>query len=406
MLLLTIIALPADDHFRFIPGYSVLFILFGYMAVYVLLTRFSELMLTLCHPAILAALLLLCLGFLIEFTHEKASYVELMRIAQMILGAILIATICRDLPALRVACYGYLVAGVWLSVLLFLTSYGALSTATTASFHEASQLREIAFDENPLKANLNNMAFGAGQAAVVALSWALTARASLNRSLIVGAGLLCLVGAFLPLSRGGVVITIVSCMSVMYAFGLRHGKAILLAIVLGGTILAFVPQSVWSRMSFTFEENDGKVEGRALVYKAAIDHLPDYIFTGVGAGNFWSGWGRRSEFASRGHLGGAHNCFFQVTLYWGILGLTALLLVFWNAYRCVPRYCNREAAALCILGIGVSLLLFSMVIHNLYAKEFSLGLGLLVGAHRWIWPQGIVYPISSTGKINSPHAVA
>lgn len=409
LLALTIIALPADNHLIILPGISVVYVLFGAIAVYVMAFRFSELLETLSHPAFIAAYLFLFIGFVMELTAVNNSYDELIRIAQMIVGAVLVASLCRDLPALEMACYGYLVAGVWLSILLFTTSYGALSDVTATNFHEASQLRERAFEDNPLQANLNSMAFGAGQAAVVALAWALKARTPLHRNLCIGLGFICMVGAFLPLSRGGVVIMIGSCASVMYAFGLRQGKAVLIAVLLGGAVLASVPQSVWSRMSFTFEAHEGKVEGRARVVGTAIDHLPEYFLTGVGAGNFWTSWGRRTELATdSGRVSGVHNCFMQVTLYWGVLGLMALLLVFWQAYRCVPWFSHRDAASLCVLGIGVSLLLYSMVIHSIYAKEFSLGLGLLAGADRWIWPHGVVYadPLYGTRRVSTPHAVS
>jgi hypothetical protein len=290
------------------------------------------------------------------------------------------------------ACYGYLIAGLCLSTLLFSTSYGTLSAATTSDFQEASKLRAEVFEDNPLQANLNNMAFGAAQAAVVALSWGLLARRTLPRGFYVAAGLICLIGAFLPLSRSGVAIALASCTSVMYAFGLRHAKGLLIAALLAGAVFMLVPQAVWSRMSFTFEKHEGKTEGRAVVYGTVIDHLPEYFITGVGAGNFWTSWGRRTEFANdSGRVSGAHNSFLQVMLYWGILGLMGFLLVFWQAYRCVPRHADREAAALTLVGIGVSTLLFSMVSHNIYAKEFTLAFGLLVGSHRWIWPEGFVY---------------
>lgn len=393
LIFLAIVALPTENHFLFIPGFSLQFILFGIIALYVAWNRFPELLRTVGHPALIAGYLFLTVGFLLEWTHPHHSYDELLRVAQMVIGAILLASLCRDLPALRMACYGYLAAGLWLSILLFMTSYGALNAATATDFQQASQLRAAAFEDNPLQANLNNMAFGAAQASVIALSWGLVTRATLPRGFFIASGLICLVGAFLPLSRSGVAIAIASCATVMYAFGLRHGKGILIAVLLVGAVLMWVPQAVWSRMSFTFEKHEGKTEGRALVYGAAIDHLPEYFLTGVGAGNFWTHWGRRTEFASdSGRVSGAHNCFMQVTLYWGILGLMAFLSIFWQTYRCLPRHSNREAAALALVGIGVSIMLFSMVSHNIYAKEFTLALGLLVGAHRWIWPQGIVYP--------------
>lgn len=402
LIFLTIVALPTENHFLFIPGFSLQFILFGIIAVYVLLNRFAQLLSTLSHPALLAAYVFLFTGFMVESTHDHASYDEVIRVAQMIIGAILLASLCRDLPALRIACYGYLAAGVWLSMLLFLTSYSTLSATTASNFNEASQLRERAFEDNPLQANLNNMAFGAGQAAIVALSWALRAQTSQSRILLIAVGLFCLTGSFLPLSRSGALITLLSSASVIYGYGLRHAKVVLIVAVVAVAILNVVPQAIWSRMSFSFEAQEGKVEGRASVYKASMAHLTDYFFTGVGSGNFWSHWGRRTEFASQsGRVSGAHNCFIQVTLYWGILGLMAFLFVLWQAYRCVPRFCNREAAALCILGLGVSLLLFSMVVHNVYAKEFSLGLGLLAGADRWIWPRGFVDASSNarTGRM-------
>jgi hypothetical protein len=392
LIALTIVALPTENHFLFIPGFSLQFILFGIIAVYIVLNRFFELLNTVVHPALLSAYLFLTIGFLLEWTHDDASYYELIRVAQMIGGAILIACLCRDLPALRMACYGYLTAGLYLSILLFFTAYGALSASTASDFQEASKLRAEVFEDNPLQANLNNMAFGAAQAAVVALSWGLLARRTLPRGFYAAAGLICLIGTFLSLSRSGVAIVLASCTGVMYAFGLRHAKEFLIAALLAGVVLMLVPQSVWSRMSFTFEKHEGKTEGRALVYGTAIDHLPEYFMTGVGAGNFWTSWGRRTEFASvSGRVSGAHNSLMQVTLYWGILGLMGFLLVFWQAYRCVPRCAGREAAALTLIGIGISALLLSMVTHNIYAKEFTLALGLLVGSHRWIWPQGFVY---------------
>lgn len=392
MLFLVIVALPAENHFIPIPGFSTLFVLFGILALYVTLSRFSVLLQTLFHPVFLATYVFLGFGFLMEVTHDNASYGELMRIAQMIVGGILVATLCRDWHALKAACHGYLFAGLYLAMLLFLTSYGALSQANTSNFQEASQLRAMAFEDNPFQSNLNSMAFVAGQGTAVALAWALTATESLPRLLYMAAGVMCLIGSFLPLSRGGVAITIAACATVVYAVGLRQGRAILITALLLGAVLIWVPQSVWSRMSFSFEEREGKVEGRALVYSTALENVPDYLFTGVGAGNFWSTWGLKTAFAHRGRVSGSHNCFLQVTLYWGIFGLLALLLIFWQAYRCIPYFSSSDASSLSLIGIAVTLALYTMVIHSVYAKEFSLGLGMLVGGQRWIWPQGFVWP--------------
>ena len=66
MLAMAIIALPAENHFLFLPGFSILFVLFGAIALYVTLARFSHLLRILFHPVFLAGYAFLGFGFLIE----------------------------------------------------------------------------------------------------------------------------------------------------------------------------------------------------------------------------------------------------------------------------------------------------------------------------------------------------
>jgi hypothetical protein len=121
--------------------------------------------------------------------------------------------------------------------------------------------------------------------------------------------------------------------------------------------------------------------------------------TGVGAGNFWESWGYDNEFRGPGGEGtlGAHNSFFQVTLYWGMVGLLGLCVLIWQAYRCLPKQCGEDSLTLCLVGIAMALLLVLFFFNSFYEKWYSLGLGLLVGAHCWVWkdrwkiPKGVQY---------------
>jgi O-antigen ligase len=168
-------------------------------------------------------------------------------------------------------------------------------------------------------------------------------------------------------------------------------RTIIIAVALGASILIWVPNVVFSRLTFSTEADHGKTEGRARIYLAAVEHFPEYAMTGVGAGNFWGPWGERSAYLQHnGLVYGAHNCFIQVMINWGLLALLTYLVIVWQAYRCLPRRCGADALSRCLLGIAVSLFLLMLVSHRLAAKEFSIGLGLLVAAHCWIWPAGIV----------------
>lgn len=393
LLMSTIILLPMQNYFSTVAGLSIMRIMFAVMALYLLLNRPRTLARTSLHPVFLAAFALLILGSLVEYSHLYSSYRQIFRIGQMFAGAIFVASLCRDQKALRAGIYGYIIVGAYVSVLLFLSIYGALHGATATTFEEASRIRNVALGDQPLQFQLNTMAFVVAQGALVALALALTAASSRRRKLFLGIALFCLVGSFLPLSRSGVVIGTVGFAFVMFKSRISFAKTILVACLIGATIAMWVPHAVWSRMTFSMESSGGRMEGRARVLTAAVEHFPEYALTGVGSGNFYGPWGMRSGFARKsGGVFGAHNIFFQMMIYWGLAGLLALLAVIWQVYHCLPKRFRDNELALCVVGIAFSLFLWSIVMHNLYAKEFSLGLGLLVGARLWIWPKGIFKP--------------
>jgi hypothetical protein len=394
------IVLLSQDRFS-VAGFSFSFIIFMIGGGYVLFKRPGALARILFDPLFVTAYILLALGSLIEFFHPYASYSEIFRIGQMIVGAIIVASLCRDRSALCAAMHGYLIAGMWLSVYFFLTSFYALSGATATDFHAASRVRSEVLADSPFHANL--APFSTTNGAVVALASTLTAHAPHRRYLFLGIAVFCVIAGFLPLSRGGIVIMIGSLAAVMFAGGVWRGRTILMASVIGAAIVMWVPDVVWSRLTFSTETRQGYTEARARIYTAAVEHFPEYAMTGVGVGNFWGAWGRHSNYG-HGHFGvtGAHNIFIQITIYWGLAGLLALIAVVWQAYHCLPRHCGSDALSLQLLGVSVAALIMSLSLHNLYIKDFSLVLGLLVGARRWIWPKGIVLPATRKQRLLRP----
>src|SRR5438034_6011231 len=392
LLMATIALLPMQQLLPIVGGISSLYLIFVVLAAYLLLNRPRALARTWLQPVFLAAYALIAVSALIELAHPLSDYSEIFRLGEMVAGAIFVASLCRDRLSLRAGMYGYLIAGVWLSLTLFSTSYGQLRHATADNFYEASKIRrEFILEDNPLATNPNTMAFIAAQGAVVALALALTARSPSRRALFLGVALFCSVAAFLPMSRSGIITLGVCCAIVLFAHGIDV-KTVGLAAVLGVCVLMWVPQAALSRFDFGGQSYEGKVvDGRARVYTAAVEHLPEYVVTGVGAGTFNEWWGYKNGWRNRLHtVTGAHNCFIQVTIYWGLAGLVALMAVVYQAYYCMPKRCGVDTLSLCLLGIAMSLVFLASVSHRFHGKEFSLGLGLLVGARYWIWPRGIV----------------
>ena len=394
LLLGTIVFMPLENHIPNLAGFSILFILFGVLACYAVVNGPHIVDRIWMHPVLVAAYMFVGFSSLLEFASPRSDYNDVVRFALMIGGAVLFAALCRDRLALEACCYGSMGAALWLGVIILLTSYGTLGGMEATNYDQASQIRVQAFRDLPIHNNINIMAFICSQGGVAALAFALTGSPR-RRKLFFAIACSALVASFFPMSRGGIAITILSSAVVLYAYGIKQARVLILVGILGASIFMLVPEGIWSRMVFSTESNDGKMEARASLYVEAFEHVSDYLVTGVGAGNCMSigDWSC-----------GVHNSFLHVTINWGLIGLSVFLLVIWQAYRCLPERCGRDAIALAVLGIAVSSLLWLFVIHNIYDKVFSLALGMLIASHCWIWPNGIVQP--SVKDDETPHSDA
>ena len=253
----------------------------------------------------------------------------------MIVGAVTVAALCQDRRILRASLYGYIIAGLWVSVLLISGFYDSLREVSAKDFHEASKVQLVIHEENPIVANLNKMAFQAAEGAVIALALALTSVSPRRRSIFLGIALLCFLGSFMPMSRGGIVLAgIASCVLLLVYRGSKL-KVLVLALVLGTCVVMIAPPVVFQRLTTTLSSDsiDEMLvdDGRMRVWKSALEHLPEYITIGVGYGNFRARW----SVANGVHL--AHNSFVQIAIYWGLAGLLALAAMVWQAYKCLPE---------------------------------------------------------------------
>jgi hypothetical protein len=388
LLFVAIVAMPLQDQLPAIGPVSALWIVFGLLGIHVTLTRLTIWLRVAVHPIFLTAELLLLVATVIESVHPNADYgIEIIRVGQMVLGATFIAAICRDRKALDVALLGLLTAGAWMSVVLFTSIYGDLRSATATNFAEASVVRRQVAEEIPIHANSNAMSYTAALAAVMALIlWLHTSAASRRRWVYAALSLFCFVATFLPMSRSGVAIAILTATVVLATSKTSRGRGVVMLGVLALVLFYAVPEAALSRM--TVDLSDPQAEGRMQVYSAALEALPECFLSGVGSGNFWTDWGRASAFASRMGVGGAHNVYLQIVLYWGVSALMPLLAMVALTYRALPEEVAGDRLVTAVRALGVASFLLTMVMHTLYSKEISVALGVIAGANHWIWPNG------------------
>jgi hypothetical protein len=276
---------------------------------------------------------------------------------------------------------------VWLSVFLVLTLYSDLSSIIVSNYNDANNLRGSIIRESSLKNHWNTVAFFVAQGTVTALALGLTAKARLQQYVFLIISAFCTVATFLPMSRSGVIILAISTTVILFTHRIMRARVIRGAVILIIVTLLFVPQAVLSRLTIITETSNTMgtyTDTRVETFSAVIEHLPEYVLIGVGISPLYD---EASGIPQAGNLAETHNIFAQITVYWGLLGLLALLTLVWQAYQCLPRRSKAEPLSLCLRGIGASLFVYSFFVHNLENKEFSIALGLLAGASRWIWPK-------------------
>jgi hypothetical protein len=403
LIIATIVFLPLQEQISIVAGsvsgLSFMFLLFGTVGGYLALTQPHAIQKAARQPLFLAAYGLLAVGFLFESMSPYTSYLELQRYAFMIGGGIIVAALCRDRKAVLAALYGYAISGIWLSLFLFINFYGSFGANAGSNLYEATAIRDSIFRENWLETGLNTIAFIIAQAFVVSLTLALTSRSRLQRRLFFAVLMLCAVATFLPMSRSGILIAGLAGAALIGSSTGKRLRAVAAIAALAACVYIWAPRPaiirLWSSVdssyfsSMSSSQASRDADARSKVYAAAVEHLPEYVTMGIGAGNFWSIWGRTHGFSPHRGVSGAHNSFLQVTIYWGIVGLLGLLCVTWQVIRCVPRRFGTDPLSLACFGIAVSLVLWLFFMHNIYSKEFSLGFGLLAGARMWIWPNGL-----------------
>lgn len=395
LLFMSVLILPLQDHFPSVAGMSVMFLIFAVLGIYVILNRGRILGQTWCHPVFIAAYAFIGVCSLLEVISPASAYLDIIRFGQMIAGAVCVAVLCRDRSALVAVLYGYVAAALWVSVLLCSSTYGALQDMGELSdFEEAEKVRGETFGSMSIGASINGMAYVSAEGAIVAFAAALSEGLKYRRILWFGISMFCLVASFLPMSRGTVAVCIVAFATILYGYGIKHAKTLILVSILGVGIYMLVPDAVWSRMVFHTGSQGNTVDSRSRLYTKAFNRLPEYIVAGVGSGNFWHKWGFEKGFGvtkqGRDFVKGVHNSLLQIMICWGVLGLSMFMWIMWLVYRAIPFGCGRDWVSLAMLGIVVSLGPLLLQQHNYYEKPFALGLGLAVGARQWIWPTGIV----------------
>jgi len=269
-------------------------------------------------------------------------------------------------------------------------------------FEGASNLRDQVFTRDDFFRDLNRWSFVCGLGAPVSL--ALFSRSTGRRQRLRWASvtIMCLLGATLPLSRSGIMVTLGACGVVLLWSRGNRLKLIPVAAAIGICVYALAPSAVIQRFKGSGVLNAESQDLRQRIFVASMKSIPEYWLWGVGCGNYWDGWAAKVGIKTKaGRPKGAHNSFSQVWMYWGAPGLLCFGLTLYFAFRCLPKNVGRDALALCLVALAFAMIFRLLFTHVFYEKDVSAAFGLLAASRLWIWPAGKIQPSRGQGSRES-----
>lgn len=380
---------PLDAVVPIGPGLSLGTLLLALLLTLMLLTRPRVLTAVLASPYLVPIYLFLGVTICIELIHPFASLDWWFQVAQMLIGAVIVAAAIRSSRAVAWALFGLVIGGTLAGAFLTILSWDDFAAIGDISGNSAFAARQTALSGTVLVTNLNTIAAYTAVAFSVSVCFAL-ARSGRARLLYMGAASCCAFGSIFSGSRGSLAIGVFGLL-VAFLLRLRTGgrlKASAMVALLIFAVAVLVPASAFGRAADT-DVGAGSRDSRLELWNAFSANLGEVAPIGIGYGNFKTVWGTENGFALRNDLSPilTHNSYTQLMINWGWAPLAIFVYYLMRIGRGVWRsesYDELRLPCMVLLATAAASLLFT---HTLYAIQFTLAFGVSMGTAVWTNPR-------------------
>ena len=386
------VALMLENSLPRIGGLTVSFAAFGAGLTYVTVMRHNDLVRVATSRLFLMLAGLLLLFTASELLHSGSDMKQISRIASMMVGALVIATLCRDEGAFKTVVASQVFVGIILAMLILAAANGI--GLTMGGVQSAGRFRAQLLQDAPIYGDLNTISHMTGLGAILAFVWARRMRSQPAAWALYAIVIFCVLGSLFTLSRGGLVALVIAS-AVVATFGARGARdrnmAIAFVSLVAIALILLLPSLVFDRLASTLDDSPGaRPDGRELVYTAVATTFDEYSLFGVGAGQFWDAWGAANGFrlSAGSGVSGAHNSLFQVWIYWGLLAALAFGFVLFILIRTgFSQKSPHQAVNATAMAFALYLSVHLMLTHNIQHKFVSIGIGVISAYALWTSPK-------------------
>lgn len=387
LIFLLVFSIYFEANLPFAGAASTPFILFAFSFVYIASTRLKSLLRLFSGKYFIASLLFAFICIFMETLHPFASYEFIIRYLNMTLGIFCIAVLCRDRKAIDIALFTFVLASALQAIILISGSFHLLKGFTAIGFYDASRARIEAFQQLFLRGNLNEISYFSSIGALIGMIWIYYEKLAWRKYLLIALTIPAILGVFYPASRTGAFIFFSSSLIFFAKTRVNLKRWILPSGLLVLLLVLAIPDVVWVRLASVIHISElQESDSRTKVFSAIVSHIDDYLFTGVGSGNYWQGWAVSAGITNRFTTDiamAAHNAFFQLWMYWGLPALIAFVALIWTYSGALEVRVNGDKLKTCLYIFALMIPMIFLFYHSFYHKSFSVGLGMLIGARFW-----------------------
>jgi len=387
LLFLVVASIFFEPLLPYFGGSSTTFFLFVFITAYVVFTRGQAIIKIAKSKYFLVFIFFTIVCVLMESIHYYQNYEYILRFANMGLGIFIISLLCRDKEALDVTVTSFILCSAANSVYLISGPFNYLRTYSVQGFNEASKARIEAFEQFSMRDHLNDISIFSGLGSILGIIAFIYEKIRWRKVVYAILILLALIGIFLPASRTGALIFIVSLFIFGYKTKVKVKPLIVPVILCTAVLLLIVPDVVWVRIGSIarLSEIQGE-DSRAKLYQAIFRNIDQYLFTGVGSGYYWKSWAVKAGITNINDVYvpmAPHIAFFQVWIYWGLPGLMSFLFMMYIFSQALNKDISNDRQKASIYIFMAIIPVVFLFYSSFYHKAFAVGAGLMLASRYW-----------------------
>ncbi len=379
------IVIPFEIQLSISKTIGIAWVYFCVLAMYVLTFRLNIFMRVVCHPLVFWLGFFLVSIFILESIMPLSNYDDHKQLIQVLFGAVLVSCLARDENGTRAMIWGAIFGGICLGSLFVASSYATLAAFSNINPHLASEARKFAFAKLGIKGNTNFMALYIGQAFFSGLILLLYRNNSkLKKAVLISICVLTGFGVATSMSRGAVLCTMTASLLVLVLLKKINIRTVLYISIIATAVTPLLPKVLYERYT-NIDTNVGSAraeDARKILYRAAYSSVSDYLWFGIGAGNFWNNWGFKNGFSLLQHEGkgviGAHNSFLQTLINWGIFSVIILFIAV-VAMGIMAFNLPPSLTSIFIKAYGLTVIISLLTTTGMHMKIVSVFIGSLLG---------------------------